>query len=210
MRWITFGLIVLALSAGRRAEAGWADEYYPLHVGNSWTYLGDDRATRTFTLIAAQTVDGTTYYEFDDCFQACGFPGWHPEDGVDLLLRYDAESAKVLQYCPCNKQDIVRLDFSGQMWGPCGNQLVQSGFSRAVPAGAFDDCVQFEYAMLVDCGVFHEILAPGVGTIAFFSSWEGEFQLQSYLIVPEASTLVLSSMGALALLIYAWRRRRWR
>jgi hypothetical protein len=205
---------VFFLSA-RPVAAASAETYFPLHVGNSWTYVGDGGSTRQFTIIAAQEVQGNTYYQFDDCYQACGFPGWRAEGGVDLLLRYDAESSNVLQYCPSSKQDIVRLDFSGEMWGAFGNQLVQSGISRTVPAGAFDDCLQFDYATLVFCGEFHEILAPGVGTVAFFSSWDGEFQLQDYTIVPEPSTLVLGSMGALALLTSARRTRkrvprRWR
>jgi hypothetical protein len=60
--------------------------------------------------------------------------------------------------------------------------------------------VLFEYATLVDCGVFHETAAPGVGTIEFYSSWDGTSQLQSYLIVPEPATslhlLITAIVGA--------------
>jgi hypothetical protein len=195
------------LSVGR-VEAAWGETYFPLQVGNSWTYVGEGGSTKRFTIVGTQEIEGNTYYRFDDCYQACGFPGWHSEGGVDLLFRHDTESSKVLQYCPSSKQDLVRLDFSGEMWGAFGNQLVQSGLSRTVPVGAFDDCLEFQYGMLVFCGVFREILAPGVGTIAFFSSWDGEFQLQNYTIVPEPSTFALSSMGALGFLACAWRKRR--
>lgn len=182
-----------------------AETYFPLHVGNSWTYLGDGGSTKTFTIVGTREISGNTYYLFDDCYTACGFPGSDPGEKVDMLFRHDPASGNVLQYCPLLDKDIVRYDFSGDVWGPYGNQLVESGVSRTVPAGQFDDCVVFEYAMLVDCGVFYETLAPGVGTTEFYSSWDGDYQLQSFTIIPEPSALVLVLVSAAALVAYLCR-----
>ena len=126
------------------ARAGHLETYFPLHVGNSWTYLDDAGATKTFTIIAEREMGGHTYYEFNDFHSPCGFPGYSTGGENRYLFRPDPDSDVLLQYDPVTKDDVVRYDFSGEMWGPFGNQMSNSGFSHSVPAGNFDDCVLFE------------------------------------------------------------------
>jgi hypothetical protein len=165
--------------------AGQVETYLPLHVGDSWTYVNDIGATRTFAVNAEREIDGRTYYEFDDYFTPCGFPGWSQEDDASHLFRHDPDSDTLLQYDLATAGDLVRYDFSGENWGAFGNQMIESGFDFSTPAESFGDCVRFTYATFVDCGVFHETVAPGVGTAGFYSSWDGEYRLQSYSVVPE-------------------------
>ena len=180
---------VLMLGAGV-VQAGQVATYFPLHVGNSWTYANAEGATRTFAIVGQRQLGAETYYEFSDYFSPCGFPGSAPPPPDHYLFRYAPDADVLLQYDPARKTDIVRYDLSGRQWGPFGNEMTGSGFSQSVPAGDFDDCVKFEYATLVDCGVFNESVAPHVGTIEFYSSWDGTFQLQGYTIVPEPASWV--------------------
>jgi hypothetical protein len=126
---------------------------------------------------------------------------FRPAEIACIVAEKGRESGQLLQYDPSNDVDVVRYDFSGDLWGPCGNQLTERDFDCTVPAGHFENCVRFDYATYVDCGVFHETLAADVGSVAFFSSSDGAFRLQRFTIVPEPSTLVaLLSMGLAALL----------
>ena len=164
---------------------GQVETYVPFHVGDSWTYVNDEGATRVFSVISEREINGVTYFEFDDFFSPCGFPGWPEGEEVEFLFRRGQDSNLLFQHDLATASDVVRYDFSGDPWGPFGNQLVDTGLAYVTPAGVFGDSVRFNYATLVDCGVFHETLAPGIGTVGFYSSWEGEYRLQSYAIVSE-------------------------
>jgi hypothetical protein len=187
------GIVTLALAAGyREVRAESHENYFPLNVGNSWTYIDcNESSTKTFTIIGTEEINGHTYYKFDDYVRVCGFPGCDsetcvPED-TDMLFRYEPNKDKVLQYRSSTNEDLVRYDFSGNMWPDgYGNQLIETGVSCTVPAGQFNNCCIFEFAMTVDCGEFYETLAPGVGNVRFIegSVTTETFELQSYTIYP--------------------------
>jgi hypothetical protein len=176
--------VLIVVGCINQAKAESHRNYFPLNVGNSWTYT-DGTEEKTFTIIGTEQINGHTYYKFDDYVSVCGFPGYgsYPAEDSNTLFRYDPCSDTVLQYWPSRNEDVVRYDFSQNMWGECGNQLIQKGHSCMVPAGIFDNCCTFQFAMLVYCGLFYETLAPGVGNIAFETSWIGSFELQSYTII---------------------------
>ena len=73
-----------------------AQQYLPLQVGNSWSYVGEDQSTRQFNVIGTKELDGRSYFLLDDWYSPCCFPG-HSDD-VDILFRYDARRQT---YC-CN------------------------------------------------------------------------------------------------------------
>jgi len=189
--WVLF----FTMAGATGTQANTHRHYFPLNVGNSWTYVNsEDGSTKTFTIIGAQEINGHTYYKFDDYVRVCGFPGWDsetccvPED-TDMLFRYEPNTDKVLQYRSSTNEDLVRYDFSGNRWPDGhGNQLIETGVSCTVPAGQFDNCCIFEFAMTVDCGEFFETLAPGVGNVRF-TEFCGHFELQSYTIVPEPAMI---------------------
>jgi hypothetical protein len=174
---------LLLILAPATTQAGVAQQYLPFEVGNSWTFVGDDESVKQFSVIATQELHGHSYFLLDDWFSPCCFPGY--SDEVGILLRYDTDADQVLQYDPQGEEELVRYDFSGSPWGACGNQRTRTDMTVIVPAGQFEDGVGFEYATDVRCGVFHETLAPGVGPVAFYSSWDGNFQLEGFTIVTE-------------------------
>jgi len=163
------------------------EDYFPLSVGNSWTYADFyDGSTKTFTIIGTEEINGHTYYKFDDYFRVCCFPGYegYPPEDNNILFRYDPDSDRVLQFWPSMNQDVVRYDFSGDEFGEgAGHQLIESGITQEVPAGTFSDCCEFGFAMNLWCGYFREILAPDVGNIEFITNG-ADFILQSYAIYP--------------------------
>jgi len=178
------GIVTLALAGWvREARAESHQNYFPLNVGNSWTYVDcNDGSTKTFTIIGKEEIHGHTYYRFDSYFAMLDFPGHFPGD--DILFRYDPNSDKVFEWCPIIIKEEVRYDFSGHMWG-CGNVLIETGVSYTVPAGQFDNCCKFWYGQMCDGGEFYETLAPGVGNIRHEAiTYNENFELQSYRIVP--------------------------
>jgi len=184
------GIAVLVVVGCIENAAGQSHHnYFPLSVGNSWTYKdANGMQETTFTIIDTKEINGHTYYKFDDYVSVCGFPGFEPNSPAEdsnTLFRYEPYSDRVLQYWPSIKEDRVRYDFSQDMWGEGGNQLTETGLSCMVPVGDFNDCCKFQFAMNLACGDFNEILAPGVGNIAFETTPTGGFELQSYTIVSE-------------------------
>jgi len=177
--WVLF----FTMGGATSAQADTHQRYFPLNVGNSWTYINSgDASTKTFAIIGTEEINGYTYYKFDDYVRVCGFPGGSEYPDDDILFRYDPDSDKVLQYCSSTSEDLVRFDFSGDMFGEYGCQMIETNISCTTPAGEFHNCSKFEFAMTVDCGEFFETLAPGLGNVEFieFSSSQGHFKLQDY------------------------------
>jgi hypothetical protein len=156
--------------------------YLPLAVGNSWTYT-NGTAEKTFSIIGTERIDGKIYYKFDHYFSPLCF------SEEDVLLRYDPNSDEFVQLAKRGYEvlgDWVRCDFSGEPYGFCGNQLVQTGASYSVPAGQFDDCVTFSYGRLCDCGEYYDTMAPRLGCIRFeYATAYETFLLKSYRVLPQ-------------------------
>jgi len=187
-RVLCAGIVGFALAATvTKATAESHQDYFPLNVGNSWTYTNGTEQ-KTFTIIAREQIKGYIYYKFDDYFRICGFPGYCPDycaaEDNNMLFRYDPASDRILQYWPSIKEDRVRYDFSGHRWGIGENQLIATGISRTVPAGQFEDCCEFGFGMNLWCGVFRETLAPGIGNIEFVTNG-ADFKLQSYTLTSQ-------------------------
>jgi len=161
--------------------------YLPLAVGNSWTYTNGIEE-RTFTIVGTRQIDGHVYYEFNDYARVCGFPGSCWESFQTPLLRYDPNSDAVLLYNLDDGKDMVRYDFSGEVgyrwWDGHGNDISDIDINCTTPAGQFEDCYLFAFAIMVDSGVFRETMAPNVGMVRFLDSFReagpSEFLLKSY------------------------------
>jgi len=220
------GIVTLVLAGCQKeARATLAETYFPLRVGNSWTYTnyvdpgdpgGSPRIELTFTIIGTEEIDGHTYYKFNDYFNIYPPPPngeWPVTEGREVLFRYDSIADVVIK-CPIGgTPQMIRYDFSDNEWDPgfaigwC--LLKQSGVRCNVPAGEFSDCVNFGFGRSYsnpDYYTYGEYLAPGVGTIKYVrpgsGSSEGErvtFVLQSYTIIPEPSTILLLTLGGLLL-----------
>jgi len=223
------GIVALALTGCQKeARANLAETYFPLHVGNSWTYANYDELIEppppggppivrfTFTIIGTEEIDGHTYYKFDDYFNIYPPPpnGEHRVTrGRETLFRYDSEADRVLMIWA--GEDAIRYDFMGSGWysDPAGGgwcRLKQSGVTCNVPAGEFSDCINFQFDWWSDEGpdayAHGEYLAPNVGNIKFVRPGGGlsegdrvTFELQSYTIIPEPATFLLLGLGGLLL-----------
>ena len=198
-------LITLVLAGCQKeAKATLAEVYFPLQVGNSWTYTktsGSGPSELTFTIIRTQQIDSHTYYVFNDYFNIYppppGFPDFRPTLGRELPFRYDSTGDKVIVRWGSGDL-IIRYDFSGGEWDPGPGfalaRLRQTGVTYSVPAGEFSDCAYFEFAD----AVWGEYLAPNVGSISYANP-DGTFELQSYTIVPEPNVALLVVVGGLFL-----------
>ena len=215
-RKILMALVLSLAGCKKEARATLAEVYFPLNVGNSWTYTNGTEEL-TFTIIGTEEIDGYTYYKFDDYFSIfLPVPG---EDirvtvGREVLFRHDLIADRVLMYRGL-VDDKIRYDFTGNEWydqplGWC--RIRQVGIVCDVPAGEFSDCINFQFGESYSHPgeySYGEYLAPGVGTIKYVNPGsdcigisEGErvtFELQSYTIVPEPTTLLLFGLGALLL-----------
>jgi len=217
-RTILMALVLVLAGCQRQAKATLAETYFPLNVGNSWTYTNGTEEL-TFTIIGTEEIDGHTYYVFDDYFNIFPPPPngeWRVTRGRETLFRYDSESDRVLMIWA--GEDAVRYDFMGTGWyseaaggGWC--RLKQSGVTCNVPAGEFSDCINFQFDWWPgeepDEYAHGEYLAPGVGNIKFVRPGgdylgliEGQdvtFELLSYTIIPEPGTILLLGLGGLLL-----------
>jgi hypothetical protein len=202
------------LLAACQVQAGMSEVYFPLNVGNSWTYTNGTEDV-TFTIIGTEEIDGFTYYKFNDFFNI--YPP--PPDGEDkvtigreALFRYDSEADRVLMIWA--EEDVIRYDFRGGEWtgGVSGiSRLKQSGITCNVSAGQFLGCINFQFDLFPDEGpdaaAHGEYLAPNIGVIKFVRPGgsitglpEGArvtFELKSYTIVPEPMTIFLFGLGGL-------------
>jgi len=227
---------VLALAVWEKeAKATLAEIYFPLNVGNSWTYtnyLGEPDPRRpppsielTFTIIGTEEIDGYKYYKFNDYFNIFPpVPGSNPFGndyeitmGSETLFRYDPTTDTIIMAPHSGSPIAIRYNFTNAEWDPgfaIGlSRLRQDNVTCDVPAGEFLDCINFQFNWCdcegLDAATYGEYLAPNVGNIKFvmpggdyLDLLEGQyvtFELKSYTIVPEPSSLLLFGLGGLML-----------
>jgi hypothetical protein len=224
-------ITVVSLLAGweKEAKATLAEIYFPLNVGNSWTYtnyLGEPGGPRprdsrpvpeielTFTIIGTEEIDGHTFYKFDNFFSI--FPPPPDNDEIisvkNVFFTLDTDTNRILTYRSTG-DNAIRYDFVSGEWdsiwyGWC--RLKQSDVSCGIPAGEFSDCINFQFGKTSGGPkeyMYGEYLAPNVGLIKYVipggETSEGSrvtFQLKSYTIVPEPNTLLLLGLGTLLLI----------
>ena len=149
-----------------------AETYFPLDVGNSWTYVkSDDNSTKTFTIIGTEEINGHSYYKFDDYWGGIGV-----REGEEFLFRFDTNRVLMWDswWYSVHGEEVVRYDFSGSDYWDGANlgacRLKRDGVTCNVPAGEFSNCINFQF-LGMDCGPdayqFGEYLAPNVGDVKY-------------------------------------------
>jgi len=207
---------VLGLTGcAKEARATLAETYFPLNVGNSWTYtnyVGDPGGPRggdpggspgiefTFTIIGTEEINGYTYYKFDNYFYV-GPPLPNGDIIVvqNVLFRYDLIENAILTYRSVG-DDIIRYNFTGGEWnagwlGWC--RLRQSDVTCNVPAGEFSDCINFQFGLYPSAGpdasAYGEYLAPNVGLIKYVrpgGDYPDRLEGESVTFVLESYTII--------------------
>lgn len=144
----------LALAANNVIDAvGSTDDslasYYPLHVGNSWTY-----GSHTETIVDTQRIEGNLYFLFNDG-----------------TLKRMTEDNKI--FVKHKETEYVWCDFGanvGDSWltfdGCFEVTLDDKESTIEVPAGIFTNCYEFFYeCCAIDCNQ-RQWYAPNVGCVA--------------------------------------------
>jgi hypothetical protein len=188
-RMILIAAVLVLAGWERDVKATLAEIYFPLSVGNSWTYTnylgepGEPDPRRpppsielTFTIIGTEEIDGYIYYKFDNYFSILPPPPNGDEFMIlkNILFRSDLITDKVLSYGSI-EDDRIRYDFTGDKWNPDTGigwcQLKETNVTCNVPAGEFSDCIKFQFGLYPSAGpdaaAYGEYLAPNIGMIKF-------------------------------------------
>ena len=136
-------------------------DYFPLKVGNSWTYTNNMEQTIKNT----ERINDTTYFVFS------------MYDYVSRKFEKDSNS-QIIEYK--NGQKRVWYKFSaleGESWiiqesmdsdlmNNCVVTLISKNERISVPAGTFENCLKFNFSCpVMDAGLISEWFAPGIGCI---------------------------------------------
>lgn len=152
------------------ATLGWAQaEYFPLQVGNTWTYRYSGRTapdvTPTIAVVGTREVEGRTYFEVRYPF--LGVP-----DAPDALLRVNNEGTLVLRRD--DGREAPWVAFAAPVGStfrteqdPCSQTGRVDSRSATVrlPIGEFTNGLQIAYpsANCADAGLSSETYLPGIG-----------------------------------------------
>jgi len=141
--------------------------YFPLAVGNSWTYAMEGRAASgNVTARVTESVEtaGQQYFRLE---------GFTPRPALVRL----ASQGRLLEFRPDSGTKHLWYEFAaaeGATWRselphPClgAATLASRGSSVEVPAGRFDDAVVIRYGttFCADAGIQEEVFAPGIGLL---------------------------------------------
>lgn len=129
----------------KQAKASLAKRYFPLNVGNSWTYTNyfvepnepnepneppppppppwpppPPIVEFTFTITGTEEIDGHTYYIFNDHWNIFPPPpngdGYEPTIGLETLFRYDPVTDTIIMSPHGGTPQIIRYNFTGGEW----------------------------------------------------------------------------------------------
>ena len=144
-----------------------AANYFPLAVGNSWTYTTEGRAASgSVTVDVTESVEaaGREYFRLE---------GFTPQPA---LVRLD-DQGRLLEFRPDSGTARLWYHFGaaeGTAWmselpHPClgAAELASRGARVEVPAGNFDDALVIRYGATncADAGIREEIFAPNIGLL---------------------------------------------
>lgn len=159
---VGLGVVAAALvfsACAKRVEAEGAlaapqsvAEYYPLAVGNRWTYLVNGRAEKPVDVEILKEEDG---YFHDSQGGQLRVDGFGIRDPKRYLLRGPLEVGQ-------SWTNVVSVSSTERY------QIIQAGVPCEVPAGSFQNCVRVEARNRVDQGttlVGSWTYAPGVGLV---------------------------------------------
>jgi hypothetical protein len=160
MKFSVFALCLLASEA-------FAQDYFPLHVGNQWIYrtsLGARSATlRVIDITGTETVDGKTYSVVRGFSDGPALLR-QSEDGTLYNYNREAKTEEVWAVFSTKEGDTYRTDIN-----PCSRTArVESRSGKvSVPAGDFMNALSIFYpaANCADAGLERDFFAPYIGLV---------------------------------------------
>ena len=189
VQWCLLSVLLfpaLACDSGPVAPENAGLGYFPLQVGNRWTYglVGSDSSVTKwrYEIVGKKRIGRYDYFILQRSFEATGFVDstfYRPGPGGQIFVNRDASLFL----------DELYIDFGrapGQKWHSFGEYeawISRKGFTKRVPAGVFNNCVEvaFDIPGAVD-DEFWDVYAPGVGLIEMNSAWISGVKLQSAVV----------------------------
>ncbi|WP_338866625.1 hypothetical protein [Myxococcus stipitatus] len=157
---VLLGAMMLGSGCAKRVEAepetqstsGNVADYYPLAVGNKWTYRVNGRADRPVTVEILKQEDG---YFLDNQGGQLSVDAYGLRDPKRYLLRAPLRTGQ-------SWTNVVSVSSTERY------QIVQAGGSCDTPAGTFPSCIEVEGRNRVDAQatlINTMTFAPGVGMV---------------------------------------------
>ncbi len=182
------GLIILTINSSINCEKDMnpfipnnkSDSFYPLNIGNQWTY--NEQFPNTESVADTAIINGTTYYNIKSSHIIQ--PDFWIRENDNIVYFFDTQS---------NSEHIL-FDFktkSGDSWDmPDGFgctigdriELVSDSETISTPIGTFHNCYHFHHkTRCMDGGLRDTWFAKGIGIVkSIQDSWSG---YQEYLLV---------------------------
>ncbi|MFH1006084.1 MAG: hypothetical protein V1800_01115 [Candidatus Latescibacterota bacterium] len=193
------GLIILTISSFINCEKGMnpfipnngSDSFYPLHIGNQWTYSNqwtyNGQFQNTESVVDSATFNGLTYFNIEGSHVIQ--PDFWIRESDNAVYFFDPES---------NNEHIL-FDFrakSGDSWDmPDGFgctvgdriELLSDSETISAPIGTFHNCYHFHHkTRCMDGGLRDTWFVKGIGVVkSVQDSW---FGYQEYLLVSYSFT----------------------
>lgn len=180
---VLLGAMMLGSGCAKRVEAepeaqsasGNVADYYPLAVGNKWTYRVNGRADRPVTVEILKQEDG---YFLDNQGGQLSVDAYGLRDPKRYLLRAPLRTGQAWT-------NVVSVSSTERY------QIVQAGGSCDTPAGTFPSCIEVEGRNRVDAQatlINTMTFAPGVGMVRLETAVETANQQR----IPQARLELLS------------------
>jgi hypothetical protein len=168
-------------------------DYFPLQVGNSWTYVydsGGQEKEETYSILGTRTVGEYEYFVFDKC-PLPFFPADY-EKGTETIVRKTEQGDVVLRF---KDEDILYYKFSDTTLDSM--RVIDAARTQFItylesiedtvvtPARAFHRCYRFlAYVAQIKDWVIRSWFTPQVGPVRFQSLGEGttDFLLKSAVV----------------------------
>lgn len=150
-----------------------AQDYFPLAVGNKWEYASvDSNETFSLQITSAKNIDNLTIYNLSQISQRDISEleiYTHPKNNNDILVKsYQNEWEKIFQH----------TYKKGDEWLFEGEVLIADFVGTvSVPAGTFHSCYFVRYTSLPTGYIF----APNIGLIKLIGT-DGNVELKSYTV----------------------------
>jgi len=162
-------------------SGGAMQDYFPLHVGNTWTYVYDEvggqQREESYSIVETRKIEEYEYFVFDKCPRFFLSDLMISDDAIvrkteygDVVLRLGDQDILVYNFSD-TILDSMRVIHADSIPGqPAGIDFITCLLSIedtvVTPAGTFDHCYRFSLGTAQIIGVWIEVwFAPQVGPV---------------------------------------------